>query len=181
MRNAGQLSKLENFNYPTYLYSSHKGQLSWFEGIKGPKEKVTAKRNEDVDEKKRTWFLKKKSTKHFGLNNFLCPKTTRWYDPKLYWLNFSIERNFSNKFDPFHESDSYILYITSAEIDWISFTTKRYCSSIFSIAQPHNIIDIEKWYTFQAPKSISRAIFPDFEERAREKGVPKCGLKRLSF
>lgn len=54
-----QLSKLENFNYPTYLYSSHKGQLSWFGGIKGPKEKVTAKRNEDVDEKKRAWFLKK--------------------------------------------------------------------------------------------------------------------------
>ena len=101
------------------------------------------------------------------------------YDPKLYidWI-FLLKESFQTILT---HSMNLILYITSAEIDWISFTTKRYCSSIFSIAQPHNIIDIEKWYTFQAPKSISRAIFPDFEERAREKGVPKCGLKRLSF
>jgi len=46
-------------------------------GDQGAKIKgTTAKRNEDVAEKKEHDF-KKKSTKHFCLNDFLCPKTTR--------------------------------------------------------------------------------------------------------
>ena len=71
VRNAGQFSKLENFNYPTYLYSSHRGQLSWGLGDQGAKRKVTCK--EDMRKKS---MIFEKSTWFFCWNNFFCKKST---------------------------------------------------------------------------------------------------------
>ena len=56
VRNAGQLSKLENFNYPTYLYSSHKGQLSWFGGSRGQNKRYNCKEEWGCGREKRAWF-----------------------------------------------------------------------------------------------------------------------------